>query len=155
MLVSSLALASEDVAVRFYLPYLNCYANPFTFKAMASYFTMGPNSLIFTYFQYSQGKLCKRFHLSNTLKCSEKHFIDQHSKKMLNMYIFKKDLASKCHGSYRNPFTKERKSRAMFSFHFFFVTFFSFHIFCQILYHRKWNTSAVTMSTFQMSWIYR
>ena len=44
-------------------------------------------------------------------------------------HFFKKDLASKCHGSYRNPFTKERKSRAMFSFHFFFSLSFLFTFF--------------------------
>ena len=66
MLVSSLALASEDVAVRFCPPYLNCYANPFTFKAMASYFTMGPNSLIFTHFHPIFSR--------ESFKCSEKHF---------------------------------------------------------------------------------
>ena len=125
MLVSSLALASEDVAVRFCPPYLNCYANPFTFKAMASYFTMGPNSLIFTHFQYSQGKLCKE-----NSKCTEMFRKTFHrSKQQKNVkYIFKKDLASKFHGSYRNPFTKERKSRAMFSFHFFCHFLFTFFV---------------------------
>ena len=152
MLVSSLALASEDVAGRFCRPYLNCYANPFTFKAMASYFTMGPNSQIFTYFQYSQGKLCKRFHLSNALKCSEKHFIDQNSKKMLN--TFSKRISPQSVTEVTETHLLKSEKVELFSFHFLFLFvtfFFSFHIFCQILYHRKWNTSAVTMSTFQMS----
>ena len=149
MLVSSLALASEDVAVRFCPPYLNCYANPFTFKAMASYFTMGPNSQIFTYFQYSQGKLCKRFHLSNALKCSEKHFIDQNSKKMLNTFS-KRIWPQSVTEVTETHLLKSEKVELCFLFTFF-VTFFFCHIFCQILYHRKWNTSAVTMSTFQMS----
>ena len=123
MLVSSLALASEDVAVRFCPPYLNCYANPFTFKAMASYFTMGPNSLIFTYFQYSQGKLCiKGFIFQKALKSSKNHF---HRSKQQNKNvkcIFKKDLASNCHGSYRNPFTKSKKVELCFLFTFFFLS---------------------------------